>query len=130
MKHDFLLDKRKIIVVALIKGIMSERNFRFILDTGASKTIIDETVASRLGFDLKKLEIGERLRTISGGINSKKIKLPKLSLFGKDVVNFEVGVVNFSPQMMYFADGLIGMDFLVLFKSVKFDFNEKRVDAE
>ena len=85
MKHKFTLNKRKVIVFATIKGIGVEKDFKFILDTGASKSIIDNNIASALGFDLKKLE-KERLTTISGGTDSKTLKLPKFSLFGKDMV--------------------------------------------
>ena len=128
MRNTFMLNKRKIIVTAKIKGIKDFVDFDFILDTGASKSIIDDSVALRLGFDLKKLE-SERLTTISGGKNSKLLKLPKLSLFGKDMVNFEVNVMDIQPQILYFADGLIGMDFLLLFKNIKFDFSEKIIET-
>jgi len=62
------------------------------------------------------------------GIHSKILKLPKFSLFGKDMVNIEVNVLNFPPQITYFADGLIGMDFLLQFKNIKFDFDEKTIE--
>ena len=129
MKHDFLIDNRKIIVVAQIKGINGYREFKFILDTGASKSIIDDSVAFRLGFDLKRLKTGDRLTTVGGGINSKIVKLPRLSLFGKDMVNFEVNLIKLPSQIMYFADGLLGMDFLLQFKSIRFDFEEKIIET-
>jgi len=128
MKYPIILNKRKVIVFATIKGIRIEKPFKFILDTGASKSIIDESVAFALGFDLKKLE-NERLTTISGGKNSKILKLPKFSLFGKDMINFEVNVLNIPYQITYFADGLIGMDFLLKFKNIKFDFKEKIIET-
>ena len=128
MKQPFTLNKRKIIVSAQIKGVGIERNFDFILDTGASKSIIDSRVACTLGFDLHKLE-NERLTTIGGGINSKLLKLPELSLFGKDIINFEVNVIDVQPQILYFADGLIGMDFLMQFKNIKFNFDEKIIET-
>jgi len=129
MKQPFVLTKRKIIVSAEIKGIIKERSFDFILDTGASKSIIDSHVACALGFDLHKLE-NERLTTVGGGINSKLLKLPKISLFGKDMTNFEVNVMDIQPQILYFADGLIGMDFLLQFKNIKFDFTEKIIEIQ
>ena len=128
MKYELLIEKRKIIVSAAIKGINDVMEFKFILDTGSSKTIIDERVATWLGFDLKRLKSGDRLMTAGGGTHSKILKLPKLSLFGKDFVNFEVNVLNFPPQITYFTDGLIGMDFLLQFKNIKFDFDEKTVE--
>jgi len=128
MKYDLLINRRKVIVSATIKGISDSRDFNFILDTGSSKTIIDESIAIRLGFDLKRLNSGDRLMTAGGGTHSKILKLPKFSLFGKDMVNFEVNVLNIPPQITYFADGLIGMDFLLQFKSIKFDFEAKTIE--
>ena len=129
MKHEFIIDRRKLIVFAQIKGINDYREFKFILDTGASKSIIGDNVAIRLGFDLKKLKLGDRLMTAGGSINSRVLKLPKFSLFGKDMINFEVNVLNLSPQVSYFVAGLIGMDFLLQFKNIKFDFDEKTIET-
>ena len=128
MKYELLIERRKIIVVAQIKGINDVRNFNFILDTGASRSVIGEQVATRLGFDLTRLKLGSRLMTAGGGTNSRILKLPKFSLFGKDMVNFEVSVLNLPSQITYFIDGLIGMDFLLQFKNIKFDFDAKTVE--
>ena len=129
MKHDFLINKRKIIVVPQIKSINDFWDLQFILDTGASKSIVDTDAANRLGFDLKRLRNGDRLMTVNGGINSKILKLPKLSLFGKDIVNFEVSVLDLPIQITYFADGIIGMDFLLYFEIIKFDFVNKIIEV-
>jgi len=129
MKHKFLIEKRKIIVSAEIKGINDVRDFKFILDTGSSITIVSERVAIQLGFDLQRLKTGDRLMTASGGTNSKILKLPKLSLFGHDMINFEVSVLRLPPQITYFVDGLIGMDFLLQFKNIKFDFQENTIET-
>ena len=53
MKETFNLVKKKIIAIPKIKGLKGNQDFNFIVDTGASVSIIDETVASFLGFDLK-----------------------------------------------------------------------------
>jgi len=71
MTYDFSLYKRSIIVEAQIKGVNTTMGISFILDTGASKTIIDVDAANRLGFDLKRLKDGDRLMTAKGGVNSK-----------------------------------------------------------
>jgi len=128
MKYDFLIDRRKIIVSATIKGISDSKDFKFIIDTGSSKTVIDEDVAIRLGFDINRLKTGDRLMTAGGGKHSKILKLSKFSLFGNDMVNFEVNVIRFPSQITYFADGLLGMDFLLQFKTIKFDFDAKTIE--
>jgi predicted aspartyl protease len=129
MKYELLIDKKRIIVSAQIKGISDYRKFNFILDTGASKTIIDEGIVLRLGFDIKRLKTGDRLTTVGGGIHSKILNLPKLSLFGKELDNFEVNVLNLPSQILYFADGLIGMDFLLQFKNIKINFDKKIIET-
>ena len=54
MTYDFSIYRRSIIVEAQIGGVNDTIGISFILDTGASKTIIDAGVAHRLGFDLKR----------------------------------------------------------------------------
>jgi len=68
--------------------------------------------------------------TAGGAIQSKILELPKFSLFGKDVDNFEVNVIKFPLQITLIADGLIGMDFLLKFQNIKFDFDAKTVETE
>ena len=126
MTHDFELDSKRIIVFAHIND---SRRIKLILDTGASISVLDESTVARLGFDLKKLDNGDRLATAGGNINSKIIRLPRFSLFGKEVINFEMNVLSLPTQISYFADGLIGMDFLLEFESIKFDFDKKEVEV-
>jgi len=129
MTHELLIEKRKLIVFATITGSDDIRRFKFILDTGASKTIIGESIATTLGFDLKKLKNGDRLMTAGGGIYSKILKLPKFSLFGKEMINFEVNIIKFPVQVTLLADGVIGMDFLLQFKNISFNFDEKTIET-
>ena len=129
MTYKFDIHKRSIIVEAKINGVKETNDITFILDTGASKSVLDYSAVTILGFDRKRLETGDRLMTANGGINSKILKLPKLSLFGKDMVNFEVNVLDLPSQITYFARGLIGMDFLLQFENIKFYFVKKIIEA-
>ena len=128
MTYDLLIEKRKLIVFAAIEGVKDSRTFKFILDTGATKTVIDEELVTSLGYQLFRLESGDRLTTASGKVHSRILKLPKFSLFGKEKVNFEVSVIKFPFQITLIADGLLGMDFLLQFKNLKFDFEEKTIE--
>jgi clan AA aspartic protease (TIGR02281 family) len=129
MIHELLIKKRKIIVSATIEGISDSIDFNFILDTGATKTVIDEEVARKIGFELFRLQKGDRLMTAGGAVHSKILKLPKFSLFGKDMVNFEVNVIKFPLQITLLADGVLGMDFLLRFKNIKFNFDERTIET-
>jgi clan AA aspartic protease (TIGR02281 family) len=129
MTHELLIKKRKIIVSATIKGTNDSIDFNFILDTGATKTVIDEEVARKIGFELFRLQKGDKLMTAGGAVHSKILKLPKFSLFGKEMVNFEVNVIKIPLQITLLADGLVGMDFLLQFKNIKFNFDEKTIET-
>ena len=129
MTYDFELDRKRIIVFARVKSFTDDsRRIKLILDTGASISVLDEGTITRLGFDFKKSDKGDRLATAGGNINSKIIRLSKFSLFGKEITNFEMNVFSLPTQISYFADGLIGMDFLLEFESIKFDFDKKVVE--
>ena len=129
MIHELLINKSKIIVSATIEGISDSIDFNFILDTGATKTVIDEEVARKIGFELFRLQKGDRLMTAGGAIYSRILKLPKFSLFGKEMVNFEVNVIKFPLQITLLADGVLGMDFLLQFKNIKFNFDERTIET-
>ena len=124
MKHNFIIEKKKIIVTAKIK----DRDFRLILDTGATTSVIDSSVAERLGFDLKNLE-SVKLTTAGGSIMSKTLRVCKMNLFDTEVSNFDVSVINLPYQITLFASGLIGMDFLLKFKELKINFDEKYIET-
>ena len=105
-------------------------NLKFLIDTGATLSLIDEQVVTRLGFDINKLDKGDRLMSPGGGLNSKRLKLPKLTLFGKDFSNFNVNVIKFPFQTLFVVEGIIGMDFLLRFKTLKFDFVQKTIETD
>jgi len=128
MKTEFTLVKKKIIVMPVIKGITGEKEVHFILDTGASITIIGEETAILLGFDVNKLR-RDNLTAIGGRVSAKLLKLPEFELFGKSVKNFEVNVMSLPIQIRLLADGIVGMDFLLNFKTFKIDFETTEIDT-
>ena len=129
MKYPIEVSKRKIIVTAVVKGVYDDTKLKFILDTGATKSVFDEEAVRQLGYELFRLQAGDRLMTAGGAIRSKVLTLPKFSLMGKNVSNFEVNVIKFPMQISLLADGLLGMDFLLHFKNIKFDFDAKTIET-
>ena len=123
MRYNFVLEKRRIIVTVKIK----DRDFDFILDTGATTSVIDSSVAVRLGFDLRNLK-AIKLTTVGGSTNSKILTLPKINLFDKEINNFDVTAIELPYQITLFADGLVGMDFLLKFKEFRINFDEKFIE--
>jgi clan AA aspartic protease (TIGR02281 family) len=127
MKHKFALEKRKIIVTATLYTANAIKDFNFIIDTGATTSVIDTNVAMRLGFDLAKLK-QIRLTTVGGNTSSRNLKLPRINLFDTEIINFNMNVIDLPYQITLFADGLIGMDFLLNFRELKFNFEEKIIE--
>jgi len=128
MKEPFNLVKKKIIVIPKIRSVNGNKDFSFILDTGASVSIISDTAASFLGFNLATLPT-ETITTIGGRTNAKSIKLPSIELCGKTIPNFEIKIMSMPLQVSLLADGLIGMDFLLNFKEFKINFDEKFIET-
>ena len=128
MKEPFNLVKKKIIVIPKVRGVKDSKDFSFILDTGASVSIMSDTAASFLGFNLATLPT-ETLTTIGGRTIAKSIKLPKIDLCGKSISNFEIKIMSMPLQVSLLADGLIGMDFLLNFKELKINFDENFIET-
>jgi clan AA aspartic protease (TIGR02281 family) len=125
----FKLEEKKIKIVPVItdsKGNL--REFSFILDTGATVSVINEEVAMRLGYDVRTLD-KENLVTIGGKTSTRKLKLPKIELLGKVIENLDVRVIAMPIQVSMFLDGLIGMDFLLKLKLLKIDFEEQTIEV-
>jgi len=128
MKEPFNLVKKKIIVIPKIRGRKGSKDFSFILDTGASVSIISDTAASFLGYNLSTLP-NETLTTIGGRTNAKSIKLPAIELCGKTIPDFEIKIMSMPLQVSLLADGLIGMDFLLNFNELRINFDENFIET-
>jgi clan AA aspartic protease (TIGR02281 family) len=127
MRFDFKFERDKIIVEPVITGKSNSLKFRFFLDTGASVTVIDSSVATVFDFEYN---YDDKLVTASGRAKSKKVTIPEMELFCKKVSDFWVNVIDFPYQITLFADGLLGMDFLKQFKYINIDFENQIIDAE
>lgn len=83
---------------------------KFILDTGASKTVIDFGLLYDIGY--KDNEFGEIVYTGTAGGRSqgKLLKLESFSSLGLIRHNFEILAKDLSPNLL--IDGLLGIDFI------------------
>ena len=130
MKQNFIVEKRKIIVKVEIEGLKGlSGTFDFVLDTGATITVIDRNVIKALGFNLSQTK-QVKLATIGNTIYSNILDIPRFSLFGKEEKNFEVNVIDLPTQIGLFADGLIGFDFLSNFSKINIDFISLIIEVE
>jgi hypothetical protein len=108
----------------IVKGFINGFQVNLILDTGASRTVIDNSLAE----NLQKVEI-ESAEPYAAGINAQRmvveqVKLPSLSLgeidFGSIIV-FKTDLSPISQLYTNFVDfpihGLLGCDFLVRYSA-------------
>ena len=86
---------------------VNEQPITFLIDTGATKTILSLADAKNADIDLSKLNFINPMRTANGISYSANYKVEKLNWFGKD----------FEPMNIQIADGklfrsLLGMDII------------------
>jgi hypothetical protein len=98
-----------IIVRARLFGPSGVEWVDLILDTGATHTFIDETVAFRLGYDLSSAPTVS-LTTVSGTTQASVIAVRQIFALGETVGDFQVLALPLPIQLR--ADGLLGLDFL------------------
>ncbi|HVY17945.1 MAG TPA: retroviral-like aspartic protease family protein [Rhodopila sp.] len=105
----------------LVTVMVDGQPARFILDTGAERTVVSEAAAARLGLPRDKW-VGTTMGGV-GGVNSRPNALPRsLSLGGvalvRNTLNHDTSLVV-TPTLrgvpLTVADGLLGRDFLSVF---------------
>ena len=86
------------------------RQFRLLVDTGSSYTVLRVNILENLGCDLQNPL--RRIRTPTGGgiVEAPIVTVPWFSCLGKRLSNFPL-VAHTLPSTT-FVDGLLGMDFL------------------
>ncbi len=95
------------------------RSVNLVLDTGASVTSINSKVLSHLGYDISNPKDKVEFLTAGGYVENGFIELSRLTVFGKEFENINVGVIDF-PEDEY-IDGLLGIDILSNFDiSIKY----------
>ncbi|MBN2664549.1 MAG: clan AA aspartic protease [Bacteroidales bacterium] len=99
-----------IIVPVTIKGIDSDIQTNFVLDTGAFKTVINNSILFAAGY--KNKDFGQKVYTNTAGGRSsgRLIKLKSFKCFDLQRKNFEILGKDLAPNLM--IDGLLGIDFL------------------
>ncbi len=94
--------------------INSNTKANFILDTGASYTVISEHVAKELKIDLDKKHPKIRLQTANGIIEVPLVTLDSVEVSGLRVDDLAAAVHNFSKDTS--IAGLLGLNFLNHFR--------------
>ncbi len=86
----------------------------FIVDTGASYTVISSAIAERANIDMEKRYPKIRLQTANGVIDAPLVTLESVEISGMRVADLAVAVHDFSQDKS--IGGLLGLNFLSHFR--------------
>jgi aspartyl protease family protein len=90
-----------------LEALVNGAPVRFLLDTGASDTVLDPADAVRLGFDLSQLDYSRRYRTANGVVKGAPVQLDSVRIGPIEVRNVRASV-NGAPL----GASLLGVSFL------------------
>lgn len=108
----YFVDKRLITIPVRIYSGSHFIDARFVLDSGASYTIIDHRIAESIGY-LPNMAIStSRVSSAAGKEEGFRIKVAAFETLGKRLEDFEVACHALLEQGV---EGLIGMNFLEQF---------------
>ncbi len=109
-----VLLKKKGLTAVVEATINSTTTANFILDTGASYTVISKHIAKELKIDLAKKHPKIRLQTANGIINVPLVTLDSIEVSGLRIDDVAVAVHDFSKDTN--IAGLLGLNFLGKFR--------------
>jgi predicted aspartyl protease len=112
-------------LVAVSVMVNGSGPYRFLLDTGASNSILSATVADRL-----KIKAGREHTLLTGGGNiAVTLRTIRLQVGETLLENLEIVVTNFPLMRSLEVDGILGADYLRRFK-VAIDYEKRVVELE
>jgi len=94
---------------------------RFMIDTGASDVVIDEKIALKLGYDLKKINYNKVFQTANGQSYGASISFDEVDVSGIKFYNVQASITNSDLVIP-----LLGMSFLQKFYKYEF-FRDKLI---
>jgi len=94
---------------------------RFMIDTGASDVVIDEKIALKLGYDLKKINYNKVFQTANGQSYGASISFDEVDVSGVKFYNVQASITNSDLVIP-----LLGMSFLQKFYKYEF-FRDKLI---
>jgi len=101
--------------VAMVQATLNNRRAaKFVVDTGASYTLISNAVASDLGINLGSNPKTLPFQTANGLINAPIANMESISIGGLEIRNIAIAIHDAVPDPQ--VAGLLGLNFLSNFK--------------
>jgi predicted aspartyl protease len=123
VEFDFIANTSLVVLPVKING---DGPYRFLLDTGASHTILSAVVADSLGIPGGRNQL---LMTAGGNLPVSVRTINTLQVGGARLEKVEIAVANFDLMKTLNVDGVLGGDYLRQFK-VSIDYDNRIVDIE
>lgn len=108
-------DASAIVLDGLISGPKGEHIFQFLLDTGASMTMVPRKVFEKTGCLGNVIQRSVPIHTASGSISVDIIRVECIEVLGQTVNDLEIIVYDIFPGAR--VEGLLGLNFLKNFKT-------------
>lgn len=99
----------RIEIVGHVTGPRETVRVRFVLDTGATGTVIRTTLLAAAGIVPTPDAPRRRLHGLTGGATAPMVRVRHLLAVGHGRPDFPVAAYDFAPARTY--DGLLGLDF-------------------
>lgn len=110
--HPYSVDKRLIVLPVKIFSPTRFLEANFILDTGASYTIIDHRLAGSLGYTRDNAVSSSRVSSAIGKEEGYRVRIEAIEALGEKFEAFEIACHSLFEQGVA---GLLGMTFLERF---------------
>lgn len=101
-------------IVTVEATINQKTSARFVVDTGASFTMISSATARELDIDVSRNRPTIPFQTANGVIQAPLVSLESIDVGGMEVRNLTAAIHDFAPDSK--ISGLLGLDFLSSFR--------------
>jgi gag-polyprotein putative aspartyl protease len=109
--YKFITTEQKDIII-LEDVLVDNYKIRLIVDTGASKTIIDHNSLFMLSYSFGDFYGHTEFETASGTLEAQYVRIKNFHCLGIDIPSFEICTYNFAANDIYPEyDGILGLDF-------------------
>lgn len=108
----YRIDRHLVLIPVVLYGKTGSFNGEFILDTGASLTVIDHEIITTLGYSAREGTKRSLVTSVVGKEEGYRLVIEGFEALGERFSNIEVAVHDLKQQGV---EGLVGMTFLERF---------------